>query len=292
MPEDNVMFKIIGTDRKEYGPVTAEQLRQWIQGGRADGHTLAQAAGASDWKPLGEFPEFADVLTTRAAPGAASGKPAGPTPTSGMAIASFVLGLLGVCGITAVVGLVLGIVSLRKINRSRGQLAGQGFATAGIALSAVMLLCFIPVMAGITLPALAKAKEKALALNCRNNMMQLAVAVRLYANDSKDQYPLPAKWCDAIQPYIVNSGKILQCASHPEWRCAYAFNQKLDGKNEKEVNSQTVLLFESQAGWNTTGGREAVAPHQHSKRTVNVAFADGHVEMVPVSKLDNLRWEP
>ena len=56
------MYKIIGADQKEYGPVTTEQLRQWLTEGRVNGQTLVKAEGAMEWKPLGGFPEFADVL--------------------------------------------------------------------------------------------------------------------------------------------------------------------------------------------------------------------------------------
>jgi hypothetical protein len=53
------MFKIIGADGKQYGPVSVEQIRQWLAEGRAKLETLAQAEGSADWKPLGQFPEFA-----------------------------------------------------------------------------------------------------------------------------------------------------------------------------------------------------------------------------------------
>ncbi len=56
------MYKIIGADKKEYGPVTAEQLREWIQQGRVSAQTLAQAEGQPDWQPVSAFPEFADAL--------------------------------------------------------------------------------------------------------------------------------------------------------------------------------------------------------------------------------------
>src|ERR1700685_2521982 len=56
------MYKIIGADGHEYGPVTAEQLQQWIREGRAAAQTKAQAEGSPEWKTLGEFSEFADAL--------------------------------------------------------------------------------------------------------------------------------------------------------------------------------------------------------------------------------------
>ena len=113
----------------------------------------------------------------------------------------------------------------------------------------------------------------------------------MYAVDHKDQFPPAATWCDAIQR-DVGSPKVFQCPSEPDRRCAYAFNAKLDGKKEGEINPQTVMLFESDAGWNGSGGADALKPHQHSSRPVNVAFADGSVQDLPRSQLGTLRWEP
>jgi hypothetical protein len=60
------MFKMIGGDGQEYGPFSAEQLRQWIAEHRANGQTLVQAEGTQGWKPLSEFPEFAALLAEAA----------------------------------------------------------------------------------------------------------------------------------------------------------------------------------------------------------------------------------
>lgn len=53
------MYKIIGANQAEYGPVTADQLRAWIVEGRADANTKARHEDSTEWKPLREFPEFA-----------------------------------------------------------------------------------------------------------------------------------------------------------------------------------------------------------------------------------------
>lgn len=56
------MYKVIGADRKEYGPVSAEQLRQWIAEGRANSQTMVRKEDETEWKPLSAFAEFADLL--------------------------------------------------------------------------------------------------------------------------------------------------------------------------------------------------------------------------------------
>ncbi len=61
-------YKIVGADGKEYGPVTAEQVRQWIAEGRANAETKVQPEGATEWQALGSVAEFADALATKPAP--------------------------------------------------------------------------------------------------------------------------------------------------------------------------------------------------------------------------------
>jgi len=61
------MYKIIGADQKEYGPVSADLIRQWIREGRAGAQTSVLAEGATDWQPLGTLSEFADDLAAKVA---------------------------------------------------------------------------------------------------------------------------------------------------------------------------------------------------------------------------------
>jgi MFS family permease len=62
------MYRIIGADEKEYGPVSAAQLRQWITEGRANSQTRVQVEGSTGWVPLGSLPEFMGASETAAPP--------------------------------------------------------------------------------------------------------------------------------------------------------------------------------------------------------------------------------
>jgi hypothetical protein len=76
-------YKLIGADQKEYGPVSAEQLRQWFTEGRVNAQTQIQPEGATDWKPLGSFPDLMPLSTAGLPPGAPaplSAAMAGPSP--------------------------------------------------------------------------------------------------------------------------------------------------------------------------------------------------------------------
>jgi hypothetical protein len=56
------VYIVIGGDGQRYGPVSVEQVRQWITEGRLNSQSLAQPVGSTDWKRLMDFPEFAANL--------------------------------------------------------------------------------------------------------------------------------------------------------------------------------------------------------------------------------------
>jgi len=57
------MYRIIGANNREYGPVDADQMRRWIAEGRINANTQVLAEGTTEWKPLSQFPELAAWLT-------------------------------------------------------------------------------------------------------------------------------------------------------------------------------------------------------------------------------------
>jgi hypothetical protein len=60
-------YKVIGGDLKQYGPVSADDLRKWIADGRLNAMSLVQVHGDVEWKQLSAFPEFADALAGKPA---------------------------------------------------------------------------------------------------------------------------------------------------------------------------------------------------------------------------------
>ncbi len=114
------MYKIIGADQKEYGPVTADQIRQWITEGRVNGQTRVQDAAGGDWKPLASVPEFATAV-----------RPGGPPllpPTPGQISGSREGALSAVKGpaialiVNAILNLLLGLSSMVKLTVMRSSI--------------------------------------------------------------------------------------------------------------------------------------------------------------------------
>ena len=131
------MYKILGGDGNEYGPVSADTLRQWVREGRANALTQVKVEGAANWQALSSITELADVFS------AASGAP----PTIG----AFPAG-----GTTATPGAthegdyeldVFGCVrrSFRVLMDNKGAVLGATLIYIGI-LMVLGVLGFIPLI--------------------------------------------------------------------------------------------------------------------------------------------------
>ena len=59
-------YRIIGADLREYGPVDVEEIREWINEGRADANTLVCEMDEKQWIRLRDLPMVAGDLTKRA----------------------------------------------------------------------------------------------------------------------------------------------------------------------------------------------------------------------------------
>jgi TM2 domain-containing membrane protein YozV len=124
------MYKIVGVDGQQYGPVSAEEIRHWIAENRIKAQTLMQMEGSQEWKPLGSFSEFASEL--KAVP-----PPIAPPPSAVASRASNKIPA-GICGI------LLGSLGIHKFI--------LGYTGAGLVMLLITIvggICTCGVAAGV-----------------------------------------------------------------------------------------------------------------------------------------------
>jgi len=145
------MYKIIGADGKEYGPISTDILKKWLVEGRINAQTKVLPEGATEWKSLAEIPELAAALPTSSPAAMPMGYSTGLTPatdqTNAPGIALIVTGALNV-----LFGLARAAMSL--LFSGAGALGGASgpnpqmermmmgvFGTLGVVLGLVGALC-------------------------------------------------------------------------------------------------------------------------------------------------------
>lgn len=146
------MYKIIGADQKEYGPITSDQIRQWIAEGRANGQTMVQGEGQNDWRPLASFPELASYLPTSTAsagfgrPGAPVGMPPGTASAGGPPPPNYLVQSILV---TLCCCLPFGIAAIVFAAQVNSKHAAGDVTGAQEASRKAKMFCWISLIAGI-----------------------------------------------------------------------------------------------------------------------------------------------
>jgi hypothetical protein len=151
------MYKMLGVDGKEYGPISPDQLRQWILEGRANGQTRVLPEGATEWKPLAEIPDLAQALPVSPTPSQPILQPV-PQPlpltsaprTNGLAVASLVMGIIScTCGLCCyglpfnLLGIIFSLIALSQIKSDPVSQQGRGLALAGLILSILSIFASV-----------------------------------------------------------------------------------------------------------------------------------------------------
>jgi hypothetical protein len=104
------MYRIIGVDGKEYGPVSADQLRQWIAEGRVNLQTQIKPEGATEWQPLSSFPDLVPPAGITPPPPPPGFLPAAPVPVSPEVVSGPAISLIVLGAVNLVLVLVRGVV--------------------------------------------------------------------------------------------------------------------------------------------------------------------------------------
>lgn len=135
----------------------------------------------------------------------------------------------------------------------------------------VVFLIMLTVM-GMIFNLYGRSSEAANRTVCRSNLRHLAQALKLYAQDYDDQYPVPARWVRLVSAY-TESLSVFFCPSderprpkeeHTELRVSYWYLQPARDVEESNTPVFGDVLYSNWLGNHEEGG--------------NVAYLDGHVE--------------
>jgi prepilin-type N-terminal cleavage/methylation domain-containing protein/prepilin-type processing-associated H-X9-DG protein len=98
------------------------------------------------------------------------------------------------------------------MNRTR-----RGFTL----IELLVVIAIIAILAAMIFPVFSRARAAARRASCQNNLKQLGLAFRLYADDNDDAFPAYSRlaygvqWYVAIDPYVKNQ-KMLYCPVIPD----------------------------------------------------------------------------
>ncbi len=157
------MYKIIGADGKEYGPITADILKKWVVDGRANAQTKVQLEGTTEWRTLAEFPELAAALPTIAPlPSTSAGSVVSATdqvngPGIGLIVAGALNILIGLARLvlSLFMGAIMGTMPAASGQDAEIQkIIAMASGTVGIVVGLVVLI-----MGGLTIFAGIKMRK-------------------------------------------------------------------------------------------------------------------------------------
>jgi prepilin-type N-terminal cleavage/methylation domain-containing protein/prepilin-type processing-associated H-X9-DG protein len=123
----------------------------------------------------------------------------------------------------------------------------------------LVVIAIIGILAGLLMPALSQAKDKAHRIKCLNHMKQLSLALTLYSGDHEGEFPLrrrqPPQWMQDLRPYFVDR-QVLIC---PRDRGTAGRSYLINGWNDYFRSTLTPEQFHLYTNWAWPHGMKETA---------------------------------
>jgi hypothetical protein len=129
---------------------------------------------------------------------------------------------------------------------------------------------------------------------CMQNIKRLGAEIRHYATHHNGYLPIADKWCDSLIEHSESLSRDDFYCPVFKGTCSYAFNKNLSGARLSDVPEMTILLYETNEGWNLAGGAELlIMRHKEigirGKAVGNVVCVGGF--RLYSGNLDSLKWD-
>ncbi len=158
-----------------------------------------------------------------------------------------------------------------------------------------MVLCLLVAISILTYSATNRAARERAELGaravCYRNIHELSMALRSSALRDHDAGKPSRDWSSMTRSTVVSPDR-LRCPSRPEHTSGYALNAAMVNRDVTTVSvpEKTVLIFESDVGWNAVGGPGILPSKPRHGGGDNYGFADSSVRWLPRRKLSDGSW--